>query len=40
MARTNLNDNQARIRGSNVGGPLVRGGQTCINRAQLDIKIV
>ena len=40
MTRTESNDNQTRIRGSDVGGPLVRGGQTCINWAQLDIEIV
>ena len=28
---TELNDNQTRIRGSDVNGPSVRGGQTCIN---------
>ena len=40
MARIELNDNQTQIRGSDVGGPSVQGGQTCINWAQLDTKIV
>ena len=31
MASAKLNDNQTRIRGSDVSGPPVRGGQTCIN---------
>ena len=30
-ARTELNDNQIRIRGSDVGGPSIRERQTCIN---------
>ena len=39
-ARTELNNNQTQIRYSDVGGPSVRRGQTCINWAQLDTKIV
>ena len=35
MASAKLNDNQTRIRGSDVSGPSVRGGQTCINWSQL-----
>ena len=31
MVRIELNDNQTQIRGSDVGGPSVQGGQTCIN---------
>ena len=30
-ARIELNDNQTRIRGSDMGSPSIRGGQTCIN---------
>ena len=30
-ASTELNSNQTQIRGSDVSGPSVRGGQTCIN---------
>ena len=30
-ARIELNDKQTQIRGSDVGGPSVREGQTCIN---------
>ena len=40
MASAKLNDNQTRIRGSDVSGPPVRGGQTCINWSQLGIKII
>ena len=40
MARTELHDNQTRRRGFDVGGASVWGGQTLINCAQLDTKIV
>ena len=40
MARIELNDNQTRIRDSDVSVSSVQGGQTCINWAQLDTKIV
>ena len=39
-ASIELNDNQTRIRGSDVSGPSVRGGHTCINWSQLDTKTI
>ena len=39
-ARTELNNNQTQTRDFDVGGPSVQRGQTCINWAQLDTKIV
>ena len=37
---TELNDNQTQIRGYNINGLSVRGGQTCINWSQLDTKTI
>ena len=34
MARTELNDNQTQIRGSDIIGLSVWGGHTCINLSQ------
>ena len=39
-ASTELNDNQTRIKDSDVSGPLIRGGQTSINWSQFGIKII
>ena len=39
-ASIELNDNQTRIRGSDVSGPSVWGGHTCINWSQLDTKTI
>ena len=39
-ANTKLNDNQTQIRGSDIIGLSVRGGQTFINWSQLDTRTI
>ena len=39
-ASTELNDNQAQIKGFDINGLSVRGGHTYINWSQLDTKII
>ena len=40
MASIELNDNQTQIKGSDVNGLLVWGGQPCIDWRQLDTKTI